>query len=407
MDLKERQNMDLKERQNLELEDQQIQEPTDQQVQDRADQQIPELTDQQILEQTARILPEWFTDHARDLPWRRDPTAYHVWVSEIMLQQTRVEAVKNYYARFLSALPDIQALAECAEDRLLKLWEGLGYYSRVRNMQKAAQQILLLYGGELPADYTLLRKLPGIGPYTAGAIASIAFGIPRSAVDGNVLRVITRLLASREDITAQTVKTRIGDLLDQVIPHEAPGRFNQALMEIGATVCVPNGPPKCDVCPLAGLCRAGQRKITDEIPVKKEKKARRIEEKTVLIIRDPLRLVLSKRPPKGLLAGMYELPSMASKRSADEVLAYVRQMGLLPVQIRKTREAKHIFTHIEWHMTGYLVLVEDIDERRMDAAGGWIAVTPDQTQDAYPVPSAFSAFSTDMNVQFGYERIRR
>ena len=226
------------------------------------------------LEQIVQPLLRWFDQNARILPWRDQPTPYRVWVSEIMLQQTRVEAVKPFYQRFMEALPDIQTLANCEEEELLKLWEGLGYYNRVRNMQIAARTVIEEYGGKLPDDYLELQQLKGIGSYTAGAISSIAYGKVAPAVDGNVLRVISRVTLSREDILKQSVKRGIEQAIVEIMPADRPGAFNQALMELGAMVCVPNGEPHCESCPLKELCLARKMGAMDEIPVKKEVKAR-------------------------------------------------------------------------------------------------------------------------------------
>ena len=333
--------------------------------------------------------------HARDLPWRASVTPYNIWVSEIMLQQTRVEAVKPYYARFMEALPDIRALAECEEDRLLKLWEGLGYYNRVRNMQKAAQILVDDHEGEMPVDYHALLSLPGIGPYTAGAIASIAFGLPEPAVDGNVLRIFARVFADPSDIAKPAVRKGIEANLREAMRGSAfrssgysPGELNQALMELGATVCVPNGAPICESCPWNTFCRAKAEGSIGELPVKSGKKARRIEKRTVLIIRDEDRIVLAKRPASGLLAGLYELPNLEGHLNAKQALAVVNEMHLHPMHIQKLKPAKHIFSHVEWHMTGYMIRVDSL---RREEADVLFVETRDQ-QKHYPVPSAFSAY---------------
>ena len=226
-----------------------------------------------MLEQIVKPLLSWYDGHARVLPWREDKSPYRVWVSEIMLQQTRVEAVKPFFERFLKALPNVRSLAECSEDELLKLWEGLGYYNRVRNMQKAARVIVEKYAGAFPADYAKLLALPGIGRYTAGAIGSIAFGIQKPAVDGNVLRVLSRVKASYEDVLKQSVKTALEQEVQKIIPKDRAGDFNQALIEIGAVVCVPNGRAKCEECPLAFCCRAKEKGIVEELPKKKRRSA--------------------------------------------------------------------------------------------------------------------------------------
>ena len=220
----------------------------------------------------------WYRENARDLPWRKKPTAYRVWVSEIMLQQTRVAAVLDYYRRFLEELPDVQALAEVPEERLMKLWQGLGYYSRARNLQRAARTIVSGFGGRFPERYEDIRALPGVGDYTAGAVGSIAFGLPTPAVDGNVLRVIARITGDGGDISTPAMKKRVTEALARVIPVDAPGDYNQALMELGATVCLPNGAPLCEKCPAARLCTAFQQGRTGELPVKAPKKPRREED---------------------------------------------------------------------------------------------------------------------------------
>ena len=345
------------------------------------------------LEQIVKPLQDWFQGHARVLPWRENPSAYRVWVSEIMLQQTRVEAVKPYFARFIEALPDVQALADCPEERYLKLWEGLGYYNRVRNLHEAAVQVVKDYGGEIPDSYEELRKLKGIGSYTAGAIASIAYNKPVPAVDGNVLRVISRVSGDDSDIMKQSVRTnmekRLQKLMKEQVKHWlVPRSFNQALMELGALVCVPGGEPHCKECPWQAFCRAHLEERTDEIPVRSKAKARRIEERTVFVIRDGEQVALRKRPSRGLLAGMYELPNCQGWLSDDEALAFVRELGIEPVRIRPLADARHIFSHVEWHMKGYSVLVEDPHEK---SAGLLFAEIAD-ARERYAVPSAFSAY---------------
>ncbi|MDO5422987.1 MAG: A/G-specific adenine glycosylase [Eubacteriales bacterium] len=343
----------------------------------------------------------WFDGNARVLPWREEPTPYRVWISEIMLQQTRVEAVKPFYERFLEALPDIPSLAACPEDRLLKLWEGLGYYNRARNLQKAAQVLVSEYQAEMPPDYDAIRGLPGIGPYTAGAVASIAYGIPVPAVDGNVLRVLSRILTLEEDVLKQSVKRRMEEQIQAVIPKERPGAFNQALMELGATVCVPNGPAKCGVCPLHGLCLANQEGRTGEFPKKTPKKARKIEERTVLVIRDGERAAIRKRPDKGLLAGLYELPNLPGRLGREDVLRQLEDWGMVPVHIRPLKEAKHIFSHIEWHMTGYAVRVAQLEQSVQE---GLLFVEPFRTEKDYPIPAAFAAYTEELQIRLGQEK---
>ena len=246
-------------------------------------------------------LLDWFDEHHRTLPWREHKNPYYIWVSEIMLQQTRVEAVKGYFARFIEELPTIESLATASEEKILKLWEGLGYYNRVRNMQKAAMQVVTEFDGKLPYEYELLLKLPGIGSYTAGAISSIAYDQQVPAVDGNVLRIVKRLSASFDDITKQKVIKEVQVTMKAITPKRA-GDFNQALMDLGATICIPNGRPLCEKCPLAELCEGRKQDVAMMLPVKPSKKPRRIEEKTVFVLEEDKKYALNKRPSKGLLA---------------------------------------------------------------------------------------------------------
>lgn len=369
------------------------------------------------LKQLIEPLLSWFVGHARVLPWREEPTPYRVWVSEIMLQQTRVEAVKPYFERFTKALPEVQALAECPEDELLKLWEGLGYYNRVRNMQKAASQVMEDYGGELPADYNELLKLKGIGHYTAGAIASIAYGKSVPAVDGNVLRVITRVTADDTDIMKQSFRGQMEEALllamkdvaispelRKELPREnMPGALNQALMELGATVCIPNGAPLCEECPWNQMCLAKREGRIAEIPVKSKAKARRIEERTVLILRDGDKVAIRKRPKKGLLAGLYELPNLEGSLTSEEVLAKVKEMQYAPIRIQELTEAKHIFSHIEWHMKGYAILVEEAGLSE-EVEDDLVFVDAEDASARYAIPAAFAAYAKYMNIKLGNER---
>lgn len=346
--------------------------------------------DQAISPSAVSALLDWYRVSARDLPWRHTTDPYRIWISEIMLQQTRVEAVKPYYERFLLAFPTLRDLANAPEEKLFKLWEGLGYYSRARNLQKAARVVMEQYDGRMPADESLLRKLPGIGDYTAGAIASIAFGIRAPAVDGNVLRVLSRLCGSDADISLSETKKRWNELLRPVIPADA-GSFNQSLIELGATVCVPNGEPQCERCPLAPWCIAKQKELTDRLPVRAAKKARRIELLTVLLIRDGDRTALHKRPAKGLLAGLYELPNLPGHLSSEELPNRIREMGFDPLRVTPLESAKHIFTHIEWHMIGYAVQISPEFDGYHERSG-YQLVQNDDLRLHYAIPSAFSAY---------------
>ena len=302
------------------------------------------------MEWTEHLLA-WYEANKRDLPWRRTTEAYPVWISEIMLQQTRVEAVRGYWARFLEALPSVAALAAVEEDRLLKLWEGLGYYSRARNLKRAAQQMVERFDGALPKDYAALLSLPGIGEYTAGAIASIAFGIPVPAVDGNVLRVMARLGDDASDILDPAVRRAVRQRLCEELPAERPGAFNQAMMELGATVCVPNGAPHCEACPLAQFCRARAAGRERVLPVRSGKKARRVEEKTVFVLRAPQGAVAGyRREAGGLLASLYQLPDVPGFLEPAEMAAQLADWGARPLGEWRIYDRRHVFTHVEWHM---------------------------------------------------------
>ena len=342
---------------------------------------------QTILNEITAPLLYWYQGAARDLPWRRDVTPYHVWISEIMLQQTRVEAVKGYYARFLEVFPTVEALAAADDDVLNKVWQGLGYYSRARNLKKAAIRLVEDYGGVLPADHAELLSLPGIGAYTAGAIGSIAFGLPTPAVDGNVLRVVTRLCADDADIAKQTTKDDVTAALARVYPQtpDEAAMMTQALMELGATVCVPNGAPHCEDCPLASLCLAHREQRELAYPNKPQKKQRVSVEKTVFLLRCGDRYAIRKRPDTGLLSGLWEFPSLDAVLDQQAAVSYLQTLGFSVKSMMRTPDAKHIFTHVEWHMTGYLC-----DVILMNDAFVW--TTADEIDRIYSIPSAFSAF---------------
>lgn len=358
-----------------------------------------------LLKRIPMPLLKWYDENRRILPWREKPTPYRVWVSEIMLQQTRVEAVKPYFERFMQKLPDVKALARADEETLLKLWEGLGYYNRVRNLQKAAVTMVECHDGKMPADYDALLSLQGIGSYTAGAIASIAFGIPKPAVDGNVLRVLSRLRSDERFISDAKVRQAVERELEAVMPKDRPGDFNQAMMELGACTCVPNGMPHCGECPLAGLCTAHAEGRELAYPLKEAKKPRTVEEKTVMLVMDENKVAIRKRPSKGLLAGLYEFPSLSGYRSESEVLGYLSKNGLKVLRILPLQEAKHVFTHREWHMKGFLVKVDELEPGTpSEAFENWIYVGPEETRDRYPIPSAFEAYSNQIRLIRGKNR---
>ena len=324
-------------------------------------------------------LLNWYQHNARDLPWRRTRDGYAVWISEIMLQQTRVAAVIPYYERFLRELPDVNALANVDDDRLHKLWEGLGYYSRARNLKKAAGEIVSRFDGIMPDRHDALITLPGIGEYTAGAIASIAFGERVPAVDGNVLRVYARLFGVERDIRDRVFKKEVRAFLLPLVPAEHPGAFNAALMELGATVCLPNGQPKCSECPVREFCVAYKQGRTAELPLLSAKKPRKIERKTVFALSLNGGLVGYRRPESGLLAGLWQLPEAAGELSDAEAAVWLGEHGILPVGELRFYERKHIFTHIEWHMR---VCAADVSANTLPR--GWITL-----DESHALPTAF------------------
>lgn len=355
------------------------------------------------LEAIAAPLLKWYDGNRRILPWREDPAPYRVWISEIMLQQTRVEAVKPYFQRFMESFPDIASLADAPEDRLLKLWEGLGYYNRARNLKKAAGVIMAEHAGVMPSTAGELLTLPGIGSYTAGAVASIAYGEPVPAVDGNVLRVIARYRADDRDILDAKVRKSVEEDLLAVIPRERPGDFNQALMELGATVCIPNGMPKCGDCPWEDRCRAHRMSAETDFPQKSPKKARTIEKRTILVIQDAQRTAIRKRPEKGLLAGMYEFPSVQGHLGQEEVLTFLKEKGMHPLRISRLPDSRHIFSHKEWDMVGYCIRVDELEP----AGGlkeGLLFVEPSRTEKEYPIPSAYAAYTDYLQIRLGNEK---
>jgi len=334
------------------------------------------------LREALPVLTEWYRENRKSLPWRESPTPYHVWISEIMLQQTRIEAVIPYYYRFLEALPTVDDLARADDDALMKLWQGLGYYSRARNLKKAAEIICRDYGGVLPKTARELSELPGIGAYTAGAISSIAYGQPEPAVDGNVLRVAMRITACDDDIMLPKTRENLTHLLRESYPSgEDAGYLTQGLMELGELVCIPNGEPLCDRCPVKHLCRALAEERVAELPVKAEKKARRMEERTVLLLSCGDKYAIRKRPDGGLLAGLWEFPSFDGKATATET----EERYPTAVSVEPCGNAVHIFTHVEWHMTGYRVTLDEESD-------GYEWKTAEEIREKYAIPTAYSAY---------------
>lgn len=343
--------------------------------------------DKEAIKQFQSRLLEWYDSNARVLPWRNDPSPYRVWISEIMLQQTRVEAVKPYFERFMEAVPSIEHLADISEDQLLKLWEGLGYYSRAKNLKKAAAVVMQDFGGELPADISSLQALPGIGPYTSGAIASIAFGIKTPAVDGNVLRVIARVTANEGDISDRITKKQIEELVYKMLPENRAGDFNQALMELGATVCSPNGAPKCSSCPVQALCIGHEQGIADKLPKKAKKKERRIELKTVFVIAYNGEIAIRQRPADGLLSSLWEFPNEEEHLSPEESKRRLLEWGVVPDNISPLGASKHIFTHLEWHMIGYSVTAQHVLDSEQFVWASW-----EEIKKHYSIPTALKAY---------------
>lgn len=330
-------------------------------------------------------LAVWYQQNYRKLRWRDTKNPYHIWISEIMLQQTRVEAVKAYYDRFMREIPDIEALSRISEDELLKLWEGLGYYNRARNLQRAAICIMEKHNGEFPMRYEEVLELPGIGEYTAGAICSICFGLPTPAVDGNVLRVVARLTDNHDNIDDIKTKKRVRENLLPLYREGDCGLLTQSLMELGAVICIPNGMPKCDSCPLQEMCVAYKRNSYGELPVRRAKKKRRIEEKTVFILHDGERYGIRKRDDSGLLANMWEFYHTDERLTAAEAVRFISEKGFEPVLIEKELPYTHIFSHVEWRMTAYYIVC-----RNKKSELTW--VEKKEFDDKYALPTAFKIF---------------
>ena len=341
-----------------------------------------------IFNKLPQALLPWYERVRRDLPWRQDKEPYHVWLSEIMLQQTRVEAVKGYYSRFLQAIPDVECLAKSDDELLQKLWEGLGYYSRVRNLKKAAQQIMERHGGVFPTNYGDVLALPGIGAYTAGAICSIAFDQKKAAVDGNVLRVVSRLTADDTPVDTPTYKKQVQAQLERIYPNAA-GDFTQALMELGATVCGPNWTPRCAECPCKSFCKAAAEGDPERYPTKAAKKPRKTEEMTVFILSCNGEYALEKRPNKGLLAGLWQFPNVTGKLELSAAVEYLQSRGVAVRDVYRQVEKKHIFTHIEWKMTGFYLETGGI-------SSGFVWMNKDEINAKAALPTAFRQFWEDI-----------
>lgn len=340
-----------------------------------------EATPQQL-----KVLPPpllaWYDENRRVLPWREQVSPYRTWVSEIMLQQTRVTAVLPYFDRFMAALPTVAALADAPEQQFMSLWQGLGYYSRARNLQKAAQVIMTRHGGVFPDTYEGLTALPGVGDYTAGAIASIAFGQPVPAVDGNVLRLAARLTGCHDNVLEPKTRARFRRWMAEVIPSDRPGAFNQALMDLGAMVCLPNGAPLCEQCPARTFCTACEKGLQRQLPVREKKTARRVEQRTVFLLRRDGAAALRQRPATGLLAGLWEFPNVPGALTERQAAEQLAKWGLIPHQWGKSFTDKHVFTHITWEMTVFTITVQGADPPE------WVWC-PDEEREKYPMPTAF------------------
>lgn len=312
-------------------------------------------------EKGKRIL-DWYIENRRDLPWRKSRNPYNIWISEIMLQQTRVDTVIEYYNRFMQHFTDLRSLAEAPEEEVLTLWKGLGYYSRARNLHKAAKQIVEQYGGEFPGKLEEVRELPGVGAYTAGAIMSIAYNQPCPAVDGNVLRVVSRLEGLEEDIGKETVKKTVTDIVARMMSQEAAGDFTQAMMELGALVCVP-GVPRCDQCPVRSLCNAFLTGRQEELPVKKKKDTAVPELKYwMAIVEWNGCILLEYREKESLLKRMWGVP-MVEKGDADASRLFGKKYGIKLQFMERLGSTVHIFSHRKWDMeVGRYTLLQDIPE---------------------------------------------
>lgn len=330
----------------------------------------------------------WYDANKRDLPWRKTKDPYAIWISEIMLQQTRVETVIPYFERFLKRLPTIESLADVEENELLKLWEGLGYYSRALNLQKAAIKIKNDFHGVFPSQLEAIQSLPGIGPYTASAIASIAFDQRVIAIDGNVIRVFSRYFTLPLDPTKSSTKKVVETKTASLIPSKRNGDFTQSLMELGATICLPNGKPKCESCPLAHSCQAYLTNTIELYPLKGKNSIRKVEKWTViLLVNEQGQVWIRKRPNHGLLKGLWEFMMVEGHLNDKEIHLYMTQNNIPVTTIQSLSKAKHIFSHIEWDMKGYLI---DTQPDIIPFEGQF--VDPTQLFDHYAIATALQAF---------------
>lgn len=362
------------------------------------------MDDREKKEFTKSVM-DYYYAHRRILPWREDPKPYYVWISEIMLQQTRVETVIPYFERFIKKFPTVGDLASGSEEDLLKLWEGLGYYSRARNLQKAAKVIVSIYGGDLPSTKKELLDLPGIGPYTAGAISSIAFGQKETAVDGNLIRVGCRISAYGGSVKGASGKNVMEDFWQDLLPEKNAGDFNQAIMDIGSTICLPNGAPRCEVCPAAAYCKAYQNGNPTDYPRKEEKKPRKIEEKTIWILYSDEAIAFEKRQEVGLLAGMWQFPMADGHLDEEAAKNWLNEKNLSALRIVKGPNAKHIFSHIEWHMVSWKVFLDNLLVRE-ESEDSFVWFSKEET-DQITMPTAFRKFREEVRHKEGKKRFER
>lgn len=338
------------------------------------------------LKKYTNTLIAWYHQQKRDLPWRQSNNPYHIWISEIMLQQTRIEAVKKYYLRFIKEIPNIETLATIEEDKLLKLWEGLGYYSRARNLQKAAKEIMKTANGKFPTTYIEILKLPGIGTYTASAISSICFNEPQVTIDGNVLRVYTRFYNDYSPIDQPITKTRIQKSLLKIVPKES-GSFNQALMEIGETICLPNGKPLCSNCPLKQDCLANQKNTIQELPNKSIKQDKKEEKYTVLIYQYQNQLAIYKRTTETLLNNLWAFPTISTHLSLPKLKKYLKENKIIYQEITRGINHTHIFTHKKWLMKSYIIKLTTKENLEN------LSFIPINTiKSEYAIPTAYKSF---------------
>ncbi|MBQ2701282.1 MAG: A/G-specific adenine glycosylase [Clostridia bacterium] len=328
----------------------------------------------------AQALLAWYDQNKRSMPWRDIQNPYATWVSETMLQQTQVNTVRSYYARFMEAFPTLADLAAAPEEQVLKLWEGLGYYSRARNLLKGAQQVMALHGGELPREEKALRAISGIGPYTAGAILSIAYNLPYPAVDGNVVRVMSRLHGVREDVGIPSVNREIYRLAQETMSRERPGDFNQAVMDLGATVCTP-GTPNCEACPLRAFCDAYEAGDVDELPIKMKAKVPRIIPMGVGIVTCGDKVLVLQRQER-MLGGLYTFVTQPEGNTKTALTKRLKALKVKAVYQGDLGGARHVFSHQIWEMRVHHYIAETMPAV---PRGQWVTL---EEMNALPFPTA-------------------